>query len=63
MNKFNIFNVLFDFFQVIVDLSTNAYNFLFQEINVLGWEFQLFYVLGGGLFAVLMVAWLVRRFI
>lgn len=63
MNEFNIFNVLFDFFQVIVNLSTNAYNFLFQEISVLGLEFQLFYVLGGGLFTVLMVAWLVRRFI
>lgn len=63
MVNVDIFGILFDFFDVLVDFTTNAYNFLFQEINILGYEFQPFYLLGGTLFAVFMIAWLIRRFI
>lgn len=63
MVQVDIFEILFDFFDVLVAFGVNAYNFLFQEIKILGYEFQLFYVLSGGLFAVFMIAWLVRRFI
>lgn len=63
MNQVNIFQILFDFFNVLVEFSVNAYNFLFQKINILGYEFQLFYLLGGGLMSVFLIAWLVKRFI
>lgn len=63
MDQVNIFQILFDFFNVLVEFSVNAYNFLFQKINILGYEFQLFYLLGGGLMTVFLIAWLVKRFI
>lgn len=63
MEQINIFQILFDFFNVLVEFSVNAYNFLFQKINILGYEFQLFYLLGGGLMSVFLIAWLVKRFI
>ncbi len=63
MEQINIFQILFDFFGVLVEFSVNAYNFLFQEINILGYQFQLFYLLGGGLMSVFLIAWLVKRFI
>lgn len=63
MQNVDIFEILFDFFDVLISFTTNAYNFLFQEVKILGYEFQPFYLLGGTLFAVFMIAWLVRRFI
>ena len=63
MEQINIFQILFDFFNVLVEFSVNAYNFLFQKINILGYEFQLFYLLGGGLMSLFLIAWLVKRFI
>lgn len=59
----NIFDVLFNFFDVVVKFGINAYDFLFQNIRILGYDIQLFYLLGGGAFTILMVAWIIRRFI
>lgn len=59
----NIFEVLFDFFDILISFSHNAFTLLFTEINILGYNFQLFYILGGGVLVALMIIWIVRRFI
>lgn len=63
MENINIFDILFDFFDVVMDFAINAFEFLFSYIRIFGYDIQLFYVLGGGVFSVLMIAWIVRRFI
>lgn len=65
MDKVYIFDILFDFFEVLMQLTVNAYNFLFYPIKIplLNFEIQLFFVLGGAGFTALMIAWIIRRFI
>ena len=59
----NIFDILFDFFNMVVEFSTQAYEILFTPIDILGNEVQLFYLLGGGFFVALFVAWFIKRFV
>lgn len=63
MENTNIFEILFDFFTIIINFGTKAYEILFTPVEILGEEIQLFYLLGGGAIIVLFVAWFIKRFI
>jgi hypothetical protein len=56
-------NILLDILKKIIALSDVIITFLFQEITVGEWTFSLWQVLGGGLFAVLFIAWLIKKLV
>ena len=60
--KIDFFGIIFDFWEnVISPFITNAYNFLFNEIAIGEYTIVPFYLIGGGLFFVLVVAWMVNK--
>ena len=56
-------NILLDILKKIIELSDTIINFMFQEIQIGDWTLSLWQVLGGGLFAVLFVAWLIKKIV
>lgn len=63
MGNINITKILFGFFEVIVGFTQQAAQLLFQEIDIFGNKIQLFYVFGGGVIIIMLVWWLVKKFI
>jgi hypothetical protein len=61
--QISIFDILFDFFDILINFSSTAYEILFTPIEILGYQIQLFYLMGGGLFITLFIAWFIKRFI
>lgn len=62
MDKF--FDMCFEFFTNVRGMMENLYNFLFQDIEILGFgSFKLFYLIIGGTFTALLVSWLIGKVI
>lgn len=61
MVQIDIYGILFDFFDLFLNLTGNLYNFLFNEITVLDFTFRPFFLIGSGVFITLIVLWLVNK--
>ena len=62
--SFDFFGIIFDFWDnVMLPFGSNAYNWLFTPVIIGDYEFIPFYLLGGSLFFVLLVLWLINKII
>lgn len=63
MTDVNYFELIWLTFEKMVTLFQILYEFLFSQIEILGYEFSLWSVLGGGLISVLLVAFLIKQLV
>lgn len=60
MMMINPISILFDLWDLIKNLATNLYKFLFSEITILGQSFVPFYLIGSTVLIILLVAYIVK---
>lgn len=63
MDDLNIFTFLLDFFNVLSSLAVNIWNFINTTIHIGDYSFKPVLVLGGGVFATLLILKLVKDFV
>lgn len=55
--------ILLDMFYSIIDLSKTIFDFIFTEIEILDLKISLWQILAGASFAILFIAWLVKKLV
>lgn len=55
--------LLYEFWGILVDGTTLLYNFLFQDITVIGITFKPFYVIGTAGLITLIIAKVIKEFV
>lgn len=57
----DFFDMCFDFFENLGSMMENLYNFLFQDITIATRTFKPFYLIIGGTFTAMLIAWLIGK--
>lgn len=61
MNGNQLYEFTFGFFLKLAEMAKILLDFLFTNIQVLDINFQMWQLIGGGVFVTLIVAWLVKK--
>jgi hypothetical protein len=57
----DIVQIIYDFVKSVYDLGSNLSVWLFTDLTVGAWTFKPIFLMSGGIFLAMIVAWLIKK--